>query len=36
MESFFREVTKADAMPAQEPVLWRAHGMELLGPPLGV
>jgi mannose-6-phosphate isomerase-like protein (cupin superfamily) len=34
MEAFFREVTKADAMPPQDPVLWRAHGMELLGPPL--
>lgn len=34
MEAFFREVTKADAMPAQQPELWRAHGMELLGPPL--
>ncbi|HEV8191409.1 MAG TPA: cupin domain-containing protein [Ktedonobacterales bacterium] len=34
MEAFFREVTKADAMPPQDPELWRAHGMELLGPPL--
>jgi mannose-6-phosphate isomerase-like protein (cupin superfamily) len=34
MEAFFREVTKADAMPPQDPRLWRAHGMELLGPPL--
>lgn len=34
MEAFFREVTKANAMPPQDPVLWRAHGMELLGPPL--
>lgn len=34
MEAFFREVTKADAMPAQDPALWRAHGMALLGPPL--
>lgn len=34
MEAFFREVTKTSAMPAQDPVLWRAHGMELLGPPL--
>lgn len=34
MESFFREVTKANAMPPQDPALWRAHGMELLGPPL--
>jgi mannose-6-phosphate isomerase-like protein (cupin superfamily) len=36
MESFFREVTKANAMPPQDPALWRAHGMELLGPPLRV
>ena len=34
MEAFFREVTKTDAMPAQTAELWRAHGMELLGPPL--
>jgi mannose-6-phosphate isomerase-like protein (cupin superfamily) len=34
MEAFFREVTKANAMPPQNPELWRAHGMELLGPPL--
>ncbi len=36
MEAFFREVTKADAMAPQDPDLWRAHGMELLGPPLPV
>jgi quercetin dioxygenase-like cupin family protein len=36
MEAFFREVTKANAMPPQDPGLWRAHGMELLGPPLPV
>ncbi len=36
MEAFFREVTKASAMPPQDPELWRAHGMELLGPPLSV
>lgn len=34
MESFFREVTKANAMPPQNPELWHSHGMELLGPPL--
>ncbi len=33
MESFFREVTKANAMPPQDPELWHSHGMELLGPP---
>lgn len=36
MEAFFREVTKANAMPPQDPRLWRAHGMELIGPPLKV
>lgn len=36
MEAFFREVTKAGAMPPRDPELWRAHGMELLGPPLWV
>ena len=34
MEAFFREVTKLNAMPAQDPGLWSAHGMELLGPPI--
>ena len=36
MEAFFREVTKANAMPPQDSALWRAHGMELLGPPLTI
>jgi len=36
MEAFFREVTKVNAMPPQDPELWRVHGMELLGPPLAV
>ena len=36
MEAFFREVTKANAMPPQDPELWREHGMELLGPPLAI
>lgn len=36
MEAFFREVTRANAMPALDPALWQAHGMELLGPPLVV
>lgn len=36
MEAFFREVTQANAMPPQDPALWRAHDMELLGPPLAV
>jgi mannose-6-phosphate isomerase-like protein (cupin superfamily) len=36
MEAFFREVTRANAMPAQNPELWRAHGMELVGPSLAL
>lgn len=36
MEAFFREVTKANAMPPQDPALWRAHGMDLVGPPLAL
>ena len=36
MEAFFREVTQANAMPPQDPQIWRAHGMELLGPPLAL
>lgn len=36
MEAFFRIVTQANAMPPQDPELWRAHGMELVGPPLRV
>jgi quercetin dioxygenase-like cupin family protein len=36
MPEFFRMVTKANAMPPQDPALWRSHGMELLGPPLPV
>ncbi len=36
MEAFFREVTRANAMPPQDPAIWRAHGMELLGPPLPI
>ena len=36
MEAFFRAVTEHNAMPAQDPALWRAHGMELLGPPLAL
>ena len=36
MEAFFREVTKTNAMPPQDPELWQSHGMELLGPPLSL
>jgi quercetin dioxygenase-like cupin family protein len=36
MEAFFDVTTKANAMPGQDPELWRAHGMEVVGPPLPV
>lgn len=36
MEAFFQEISKANAMPPQDPALWRAYGMELVGPPLSV
>ncbi len=36
MEAFFREVSKANAMPPQDPGVWRAYGMERLRPPLPV
>jgi len=36
MEAFFNAVAKTNAMPAQDPAFWRAHGMELMGPPLAV
>lgn len=36
MEAFFQKVTQTNAMPIQDPVLWRTHGMELLGAPLSV
>ncbi len=36
MEAFFRETTKAYALPPQDPAVFRAHGMELVGPPLTV
>ena len=36
MEAFFREVMKTHAMPPQDRALWRAFGMELLGPPLSM
>jgi len=36
VEAFFREVTKANVMPPSIPELWRAHGMELVGPPLAL
>jgi quercetin dioxygenase-like cupin family protein len=37
MEAFFREVTKPNwQVHVQDPALWRAHDLELLGPPLPV
>ena len=36
MEAFFRVVTAKNAMPGMDPALLRAHGMELLGPPLAL
>lgn len=36
MEEFFREVTKANAMPPKDPELWKKYGMELVGQPLSV
>lgn len=37
MEAFFREVTKPNwQVYIQDPALWRAHDLELLGPPLPV
>jgi quercetin dioxygenase-like cupin family protein len=36
IEGFFREVTTANARPAQDPELWRAYDMELVGPPLAI
>jgi hypothetical protein len=34
MEAFFRATSRDNSMPAQDPDLWRAHGMEVLGPAL--
>ena len=34
MAAFFDTVNRANAMPPQDPELWLAHDMELLGPPL--
>jgi quercetin dioxygenase-like cupin family protein len=36
MEAFFRVVTPTNAMPQQNADLFRAHGMELVGPPLAL
>lgn len=36
IEAFFDEIAKTDAMPSQDPDLWRAHAMEVVGPPLPI
>jgi mannose-6-phosphate isomerase-like protein (cupin superfamily) len=36
MEAFFREIGKAYAVPPQDPALFRAYGIELVGPPLAI
>ena len=36
IEAFFREITKANAPAPQEPDLWRAYDLELVGPPLQI
>jgi mannose-6-phosphate isomerase-like protein (cupin superfamily) len=36
MESFFREINKVQALPPLDPALFRAYGMELVGPPLAI
>ena len=36
MEAFFHEITKANVVAPQKPELWRAYGMELIGPPLPI
>jgi quercetin dioxygenase-like cupin family protein len=36
MESFFRKYMRGNVPPPKDPEIWRAHGMELLGPPLNV
>ena len=36
IEAFFREIGKANALPPLDPALFRAYGMELVGPPLAI
>lgn len=37
MESFFRTVSKQfHSMPPADPILWKEHGMELVGPPINI
>jgi quercetin dioxygenase-like cupin family protein len=36
MEAFFRQTMRAHQGTPRDPAIWRAHGMELLGPPLAL
>jgi mannose-6-phosphate isomerase-like protein (cupin superfamily) len=36
MEAFFRQHMRGSGPPSKDPEIWRAHGMQLLGPPLSV
>ena len=36
MEAFFREPSKADVRPPQDPAYYLAYGMELVRPPLAI
>ncbi len=36
IEAFFRAPGKADVILPQDPAFFRAHGMELVGPPLAI
>lgn len=36
LEAFFRETGKANVPAPPDPELWRAYGMEWLGPPLPI
>jgi quercetin dioxygenase-like cupin family protein len=36
MEAFFRKYMTGNVPPPTDPEAWRAHGMELLGPPLAI
>ena len=36
MEAFFRAVTATEAMPSEDPDLWLAHGLSVVGPPLAL
>jgi len=36
MEAFFQEIGKAHKDPPLDPALFRAYGMELVGPPLAI